>query len=647
MSGPITDAAWTAMRPYLSHDEHETSPVWDVRTSPLSLSPVVFHRAMTAQKLIVARVSDYAILRTTDSTQAQSCVPFIKVEWRPATPTAGGPSSSSHWMPLWCFHPLALDSLSLSVLPIAGNHSAVVMWLVDAAAHVCSRCGSNDAACHDCPLHALPPQSGGVRVADVRSSATTFSKMNENYTVIKGLTFLQPSSPRWKSNQPGGFLLPAFRTAKLSRTTAEATYVGAAVYSGRKMSFGNATAQCFLRSIFDTLKVRDLSEAEALDALCFDAAERALAPNATVRVFSGARGGALTGQRPRKRARAASTSTDEEEDEEGGDSSDDDDGGDGDVSDDDFTSAGVGTGGGNNSNATTLRAGTSEAWVRGGSGRRASGKRSARGGGAAAFASRAKEAHQLLPATVRDAGAAGPPAFLAAEAEQRTAMLLTERDAAVQRAVASAAEAATADKRAAESASRAAASELCITQLQDSLIDALGRARRAEAALASVQHQQLQHQHQQLQQQYAQQQARQQQAPQHFIQQQAPQQHVQVPQQLAQPQQQLQLHVNQLAQQQQAQRQLPSIWPGNIPPTYLLPPPPPSILPHQQQHFAPAFLPPPPPPPLNWLQQLPPATPSVMQQTTQFPPTVSAPLPAPIQLPHLSGYDIKFYCIIN
>ena len=114
--------------------------------SPVALSPVIYFRAKGARIRIVERVVDCAVLRVTDASSSPSCVPFIRVEWGEAATSAASPPISE-WMPLWCFHPLAADSFSSTTVPIVGNHSAVMTWVIDTVARTCAQCvgGAADA----------------------------------------------------------------------------------------------------------------------------------------------------------------------------------------------------------------------------------------------------------------------------------------------------------------------------------------------------------------------------------------------------------------------------------------------------------------------------------------------------------------------
>ena len=107
---------------------------------------------------------------------------------------------------------------------------------------------------------------------------------------VVGMTYLTPIGP-WSSTTPGDFLLiglesppsPAdamHRNGQIRMVLSGST---AATKRSRKGVFGNTAAQRFLRTVFDTLAVRDILEAEARDAFSYDAEELLLPHNRTVR----------------------------------------------------------------------------------------------------------------------------------------------------------------------------------------------------------------------------------------------------------------------------------------------------------------------------------------------------------------------------
>ena len=266
------------------------------------------------------QVTDYAVLRVNDG--KPSCVPFVKVAWRYAGPTASAAASdvataapllTSHWMPLWCFHPLVVDSLSTTTPPIPGNHSAVMAWLIGTVARTCSKC--RHTRCSEHTLHPTPDNA-----SELKSKNRLVGKLQIG-TTLDGLSSVSASSGPWGANTPGGFLLLGFNAPHTnSSSRAACTYAGSVRYSAtskssrkRVITFGNAAAQRFLRSVFDTLAVRGISEAEVLDAFSYDAAEQMEASLDRTERSCWARQTSAPSHEKRKRSGSVDHSGDDEE----------------------------------------------------------------------------------------------------------------------------------------------------------------------------------------------------------------------------------------------------------------------------------------------------------------------------------------------
>ena len=254
------------LQPFVARSE---DAAWTIYPSPLARSHIIYHRAREAEARVVERVVDCAVLRVTHQLKP-SCVPFIRVEWRgvSSSPAIG---RLSHWMPLWCFHPLAIQSLKSPMPIIPGNHSTVMVWLLDTVARTCARC--RDGCC--CDDHALGTPSGGLQSLCMASSADPRIAPLPHFSSVAAMTFVRPA-PGWEQRAPAGYLTLAFRVPTNSRGSA-ANYGGAAVYDGSvKMSFGCGPAQRYLREVFDALCVRDLSAEEARDAFFAGPEEKSL-----------------------------------------------------------------------------------------------------------------------------------------------------------------------------------------------------------------------------------------------------------------------------------------------------------------------------------------------------------------------------------
>ena len=245
------------------------------------------------------------------------CVPFIKVAWHKI---GTAHLFTSHWMPLWCFHPLVVDSYSTTTPPIHGNHIAVMTWLIDVVTRTCADCSSTENG--RCALHSLPPAAGGVAELNARGGRYNFLRGS---AVIDGISYLTPTNiGSGSADSPGGFLVLALSSTptqlRASTLPGPRHFFGAVVLtkktrSCRKITFGHAAAQRFLRTVFDTLAVRDISEAEALDAFSYDAAEQLLPLNRAGRQT--VHPGGIRKQPAVKRARAGVASSDSKS---GGDS---------------------------------------------------------------------------------------------------------------------------------------------------------------------------------------------------------------------------------------------------------------------------------------------------------------------------------------
>ena len=87
----------------------------------------------------------------------------------------------------------------------------------------------------------------------------------QNLAIVDGITYVRPAAG-WDQRAPGGWLMLAMEST-YTRGKEPKFYTGSSTYSkSQQMMFGLAGAQRLLRGVFDTLCVRDLSEAEARDA---------------------------------------------------------------------------------------------------------------------------------------------------------------------------------------------------------------------------------------------------------------------------------------------------------------------------------------------------------------------------------------------
>ena len=282
------------------------------------------------------RVVDCAVLRVTTSQNTPTCVPFLRVEWRGGEPAANPASAAVasvaavvHWMPLWCFHPFAVEAVITSVPPISGNHSAVMVWLIDTVARVCAHCRGG----RRCADHALPPLTGGVTALATYASDPAQFRHLHYLSVPSGVTYLRPvpSAAGWDQHAPSGHLMLAFRAPiSRARSDAIAPVLTASVSHSSDSVFGNIAAQTYLRGVFDSLGVRDLTEEEARDAFLAEPDEISLMisklpPYCFPKWIKGAKLAPSSRSRQRKRAKlphadaASSAASDDEDEDEGED----------------------------------------------------------------------------------------------------------------------------------------------------------------------------------------------------------------------------------------------------------------------------------------------------------------------------------------
>ena len=327
---------WSQLQPYLHSDGAEYE--WDSYDNPLQ-SPLIRARALAARASIVERVIDSAVVRMIDLSGVPSCVPFIRVKWavggqqNDTTATSAAAAfplaPSSHWMPLWCFHPLAVDNLRIQVATIEGNHSQVMLWLLDTVSEACPDCRGLSR----CSLHVRPPLEGGVATLATKSDGTLNSAPSSAYP-LDGMTYLRPRAG-WSPRAPGAFLLPAFRVLEhiskirtdAVRTVADAHYScsaasytrAATIRNNRTNVFGHNSAQRFLRGVFDVVGTRGISVAEARNAFLAEAGELALLPVRSIprasskQEFSSFSGGTSGGKRTKLAVNAAEEAEDDEE----------------------------------------------------------------------------------------------------------------------------------------------------------------------------------------------------------------------------------------------------------------------------------------------------------------------------------------------
>ena len=248
---------------------------------PLIMSSVIYHRALSARDFRVTRVIDCAILRnrgsSTGKIERPTCIPFIKVEWQPITidpAAAASATTASHWMPLWCFYPLGVDTLESPTPPIRGNHSAVVQWLVEIAATACAACQGGSV----CTLHQTGSTGSGVSgviAFEHRDGVTRFHEADAQTADVSALSYCR-LSPEEAGTAAGWSLALGLSTKKDSLKWYSAS---ALLYSNKELRgtqslcFGSRNSLRFLRPLFDSISTRDISEAEARDAFVAEGAE--------------------------------------------------------------------------------------------------------------------------------------------------------------------------------------------------------------------------------------------------------------------------------------------------------------------------------------------------------------------------------------